>query len=409
MRAPPLEYKKPLNGLRVLAMEQFRAGPTATLLLADAGAEVIRIEPPVIGEPGRTLTIPDRQDRDVPILNLSLSRNKKSLSLDLRSDKGKELFRRLVKISDIVLENMRPDVLNRLGLGYDVLKEINPSIVYVSISGFGHRGKNQSPYWDWPAFDLVGQALSGFMYRAGGENDPPLLNTAVVADTVPGFLAAFGALSAIIMRNQTGKGQHVDIAMYDNMVLFNNFALNNASLTGQKVPDRGKLPTSAPYGAYMARDGYFVIAVAGETIWQRFCQAIGREDLISHPLLRDGATRSRNGDIVLRPIIESWAGQLTVQEASRFLMSKGVPAAPVQNELDLLHCPHLKARNMLVELETPHGEKVMVAGNPVKYSEVSEDQPDPPPDIGEHSYEILDKLLGLSYEEMDILKQENII
>jgi crotonobetainyl-CoA:carnitine CoA-transferase CaiB-like acyl-CoA transferase len=409
MAVPSAEPRKPLTGIKVLSLEQFRAGPTATLLLADAGAEVIRIEPPITGEPGRSLTITDKHGHAVPFLAPSLSRNKKSLSLNLRSDKGKELFKSLVKCSDIVLENMRPDVLDRLGLGYEVLKQVNPGIVYVSISGFGHRGTFQSPYWDWPAFDLVGQALAGFMYRAGREDDPPLLNTAIVADTVPGFLAAFGALAAIVMRNQTGQGQHVDIAMYDSMVLLNNFALCNASLTGERVPKRGKLPVSAPYGAYKAKDDYFVIGVAGEHMWQRFCQAIGREDLISWPELEDGATRSRNDDTVLRPIIEEWAKDRTVQEASHFLMGKGVPAAPVQNELDLLSCPHLKARNMLVEIACPNGGKVMQAGNPIKFSAVPEESPSPPPGIGEHTYEIFGEMLGLGHGELEGLREQGII
>jgi CoA:oxalate CoA-transferase len=401
--------QKPLSGIRVLSLEQFRAGPTATLLLADAGAEVIRIEPPITGEPGRGLKITDKHGHEVAILPLSLARNKKSLSLNLRSEKGKDLLKSLVQRSDMVLENMRPDVLDRLGLGYEVLKQVNPGIVYVSISGFGHRGAYQSPYWDWPAFDLVGQALSGFMYRAGRDEDPPLLNTAVVADTVPGLLAAFGALSAIIMRNHTGQGQHVDISMYDSMAFLNNLAIANAALTGERMPSRGKLPTSAPYGAYKAKDGYFAIGVAGEKIWQRFCQAIGREDLLSRPELKSGATRSRNDDTVLRPIIEAWAQDKTVQEAYRFLMDKGVPAAPVSNELDLLRCPHLQARRMLVEVDGPDGEKVLQAGNPIKLSAVSEQAPSAPPRIGEHTDEILHTLLGLGDDEIEQLRQEGVI
>ena len=162
------------------------------------------------------------------------------------------------------------------------------------------------------------------MYSAGRQGDPQFLNTPVAADTVPGFLADFGAMAAILLRNQTGRGQHVDIAMYDSMVLFNNFAVGNALLTGERLPTRGKLPTSAPYDAYKAKDGYFVIAAAGEPIWQRFCQAIGREDLMSHPELKDGPSRAKNEEAILRPLIEEWARDKTVEETYRFLMDKGV-------------------------------------------------------------------------------------
>ena len=403
------DQTKPLSGIRVLSLEHIRSGPTASVLLADAGAEVIKIEPPGSGEAGRGLFVTDKHGRRAPFMLLALSRNKKSLTLNLRSDKGKEMFKQLVKQSDIVLENMRPHVLDRLGVGYSVLKEVNPRIVYVSISGFGHQDIYKSPYSDWPAFDYVAQALSGYTYTAGRDEDPPLLSNAVPADTVPSFLAAFGALAALRMRDQTGQGQHVDTAMYDSMVLLNNHTVTYASLFGEKWPKRGKFISSAPGDAYKASDGYFIVGVVGEPMWKRFCQTIGREDLIDLPELKDGNSRSKNEEAILTPIISEWAKNRTVEESCRLFMENDVPAVPVQDELELLSCPHLKARNMLVEIDDPDAGRATVAGNPVKFSAAPEEKSSPSPKIGEHTSEILEEELGLSRAELDILQKEGVI
>lgn len=398
---------KPLSGIRVLAVEHYRAGPTTSLLLADAGAEVIKIEPPGTGEAGRGLVVKDRQGQNVSIVIASLSRNKKSVTLNLASEKGKELFKQLVKRSDVVLENMRAGVMDRLGLGYSELKTVNPRIIYTSVSGYGHLDIYQSPYWDWQAMDPLAQAMSGFMYTAGGEADPPIYNVSLLADTVPAMLAAFGILTAIIHRNRTGLGQHVDISMYDCMVFLNNYRVIIASLTGTNVPR--KLLSSSPLGAFKAKDGYFAIAVVGELIWQRFCKAIGREDLVTLPELKDGDRRAQNEEKSLWPVIEEWAASKSVEEVCRILRDSGVPSAPVQDEMTLLNCPHLKARRMLVEIETSPGAKATVAGNPVKLSAVPEKEPSPPPFLGQHNLEVLGGLLGFNEEQIRSLRKEGII
>lgn len=401
------KVKKPLSGIRVLAAEHFRAGPTASLLLADAGAEVIKVEPLGGGEAARGLVLKDEQGHPVPVLITSLCRNKKSITLNLSTQKGKDLFKELAKRADVVLENMRPGVMDRLGLGYSNLAKVNPRIVYASISGYGHTDIYKSPYWDWPAMDPLGQAMSGFMYTSGEDETPPIYNVSILADTVPGMLAAYGIMVALFHRNLTGQGQHVDISMYDSMVFLNNYRVICAALTGSRVPRN--LVTSAPLGAYKARDGYFALAVAGEPIWRRLCKVMGREDLLSAPEMRDGQTRARHEKTMLRPLIEEWAQDKSVAEVCSALREQGVPTSPVQDELSLLNCPHLKARKMLVECPTPSGGKVATPGNPIKLSAVPEEEPEPAPELGQHNREVFGKLLGYTEEQIDKLKSEGVI
>ncbi|MDP6509937.1 MAG: CoA transferase, partial [Dehalococcoidia bacterium] len=384
----------PLSGIRVLAVEHFRMGPHGTMMLADAGAEVIKVEPPE-GEQGRAMTVRSSDGRDVAFLAPSLSRNKKSVTINLQNREGVELFKSLVKVSDIVWENMRPGVMDRLGVGYDTLKEVNPGIIFVSLSGFGQGDILPGPYMDRPAFDAIGQGLSGLMFAAGYSEQPPLYNTAVMADTVPSMMGAYAALVALQMRHRTGLGQHVDVAMYDNMVALNNLAVNLYTIAGVKTP-RGALATSAPFGPFKARDGYVVLAAGGEKIWQRFCTAINREDLVGQPGLGNGNERALSLETVLRPIVEDWMADKTRQEVCDLMLEHGVPAAPAQDVEDIIACPHLEARQTFWEIEDPALGKVKVIGNPIKMSAAPPFAPTPPPLVGQHNQEILGSLLGLS-------------
>ncbi|MDP6100465.1 MAG: CoA transferase [Dehalococcoidia bacterium] len=392
----------PLSGIRVLAVEHFRMGPHGTMMLADAGAEVIKVEPPE-GEQGRIITVRSSDGRDVPILPASLSRNKKSVTINLQNQEGVELFKSLVKVSDIVWENMRPGVMDRLGVGYAVLKKINPGIIFVSLSGFGQGDIMPGPYMDRPAFDAIGQGMSGLMFAAGSPEQSPLYNTAVMADTVPSMMGAYSALVALQMRHRTGLGQHVDVAMYDNMVALNNLSINLYLMAGVKIP-RGALATSAPFGPFKAQDGYVVLAVGGEKIWQRFCTAIGREDLVGRPGLGNGNERALNLETVLRPIVEGWMADKSRQTVCDLMLEHGVPAGPTQDVEDIVVCPHLEARQTFWEVDDPVLGKVKVIGNPIKMSAAPPFAPTPPPMVGQHNQEILGNLLGLSAQELDELK-----
>jgi CoA:oxalate CoA-transferase len=383
---------RPLSGIRVLAVEHYRMGPHGTMMLADAGAEVIR----------------SRDGRELPFLAASLSRNKKSITLNLRHDEGRELFKSLSKVSDIVWENMRPGVMDRLGVGYATLKEVNPAIIFVSLSGFGQADILPGPYKDWPAFDPIGQAMSGLMFATGNEDQPPLYNTSVMADTVPSIVGAYGALVALQMRHRTGLGQHVDVAMYDNMVALNNLAISLYLLAGVKTP-RGQLTSSAPFGPFKAKDGHVVLAVAGEKMWLRFCRAIGREDLVSRPGLSNGSERAENTESVLRPIVEGWMADKTRQQVCALLLEQGVPAAPAQDLEDVVVCPHLNARRMFWELDDPALGKVKVIGDPLKMSGAPPFPPNPAPQVGQHNEDVYSGLLGLDARQIAELKAKGAI
>ncbi|MFQ5827406.1 MAG: CaiB/BaiF CoA transferase family protein, partial [Dehalococcoidia bacterium] len=345
---------------------------------------------------------------EVPFLPASLNRNKKSITLNLQQEEGVELFMSLVRVSDIVWENMRPGVMDRLGVGYEALKEINPGIIFVSLSGFGQGDIRPGPFKDWPAFDAVGQAMSGFMFASGKEGDPPLLSASAVADTVPSITAAFAALVALQMRQRTGLGQHVDVSMYDSMVALNNLAINLYLFADAKMP-RGRLITSAPFGPFKAKDGYVVIAAGGERIWQRFCQAIGREDLVGRPELRNGHERALNLETILRPIIEDWAADKTRQEVCNRLLEHEVPAVPAQDVEDVVACPHLEARNAFWEIDDPSLGKVKAVGNPIKMSAALPSPPASPPLAGEHNQEIYGDLLGLNSQQVDALRGKGVL
>ncbi|MBI3326846.1 MAG: CoA transferase [Nitrospinae bacterium] len=406
MPSPPL----PLTGIRVLAVEQYFAGPHGTMLLADAGAEIIKIEPPGTGEPGRSIAPFGENARGERTSHFMLrfNRNKKSLTLNLKAPGGAEIFRDLVKLSDMVWENMRPDVMERLGLGYAALSAINSRLIYVSVSGFGHTKGPQAPYRLWAAFDPVAQGMGGLMYRTGEDGSPPIYSNIAVGDQVPGIYAAFGAMLALRQREVTGRGQHVDISMYDCMLALNEYALAIQSLTGQPAP-RGRNPSSAPFGPYAAKDGHVVIATVGDAMWGKFCQAIDREDLREHPQLYTGVLRARHAESVLRPEIERWTRLHTMAAITEIMFKAGVACAPAQDIDDLLQCPHAATRQMVLEIDDPAAGRMKVAGNPVKLGNAPHNAPLPPPRLGQQTDELLMTLLGLTTEDVAGLHRQGVI
>jgi formyl-CoA transferase len=400
---------RPLTGVRVLAIENFLAGPFASMWLADAGAEVVKIESPDSGDFARS-TSPVRTADTGEAVGLSFlrsNRNKKSLTLDLKHAEGKELFRKLVREADVLVENMRPSVMERLGLGYDVLSKDNPRLVYVAISGFGHKDIAPSPYGDYPAFDIVGQALSGLMYRPERSNDMPTYLGFSLADIEAGILGAYGAMLALYQREQTGKGKKIDISLYDSCLILNEISIAMYSVFKQRSKP-GLHAVTAPFGSYRATDGYLVIAVLGEHIWQRFCDVIGRPDLLQDPRFADGVLRQKNLDELNRSI-DPWMSSRTKGEAVAILRAGGVPASVVQEVDELFTCPHVAARNMIVTLEDPVWGQVQVAGNPIKMSDVPEIDTKLPPRLGEHTADILRRWLKFDGTEIANLESQRVI
>ena len=399
----------PLEGIRVLDLTHVVAGPYCTVLLADAGAEVIKIERPGAGEMARSLGpfVTNARGEKASGTFLRLSRNKKGFSLDLRKAEGKKIFKELVKIADVVVENFVPGVMERLELGYPMLKETNPRIIYASISGFGHVDIYPGPYVDRPSFNMIAQAMGGLMEITGEADGPPFDCGASVGDIFPGVLTAFGILLALRIRETTGFGQHIDTSMYDAMISLNERAILNYYLTGV-IPTRGKEALLMPHGAFRTNDGYVAIAVFTHEQWLGLCRAMGRDDLAADPSLKTGIERAQRAAF-LRPIIEEWTSQKGKNEVTKILLAEGTPAGPVQNARDIIECPQAQARNMIVEINDPVAGKIKLAGNPLKLSMVAEPPLNPPPMLGEHTEELLSGLLGMTSAEIERLSAEGVV
>jgi len=398
-----------LDGVRVLAVEHFVAGPYASLWLADHGAQVIKVEPPGTGDQAREVG-PFRETEDGESRSLGLirsNRNKLSLTLDLKTPEGVDVFKRLVAESDVVLENLRADSMQRLGLAYPVLKEVNPRLIYTSVSGFGHDDVLPSPCVSWPAFDVIVQAMSGLMFRPERQGPRPVYLGFPLADLFAGALAYAGTVQALYQRTVTGEGQHVDIAMYDGGVVLNELALATRDAVGQ-VPDSGVHFQAAPFGAYRVADGYLSIAVFSEKNWRAFCEVMGHPELVDDPRYRSGRLRAQRYDEV-REIVEGWFAELTRDEAAERLRSVGVAAAPVEDVEDMLESEQAAARQMTLAVSDPAWGKVRLAGNPIKTSAEGPTPTVPAPSLGQHTHELLTALIGVGPDELRALAEKGVI
>jgi len=405
----PHQQMRPLAGMRVLAVENFIAGPFASMWLADWGAEVVKVEEPGKGDHSRS-TSPLRPDDSGTPQSLSFlrsNRNKRSITLNLKSDDGKRVFRELAAQADIVLENLRPGVMDKLGLGWAQLSALNPRLIYVAISGYGHGDVKPSPYTEHPAFDIVAQARSGLMYRPERSGERPIYLGVSLGDIQAGIVAAQGALLALLSRGRTGQGQKVDISLYDATMVLNELPLAMFSVFQEKYPP-GAHALTAPFGTYKAADGYIVIAVLGEHVWRRFCDAIGQPALAGDERFQDGLAR-RSHMAQLDAVIQPWVAARSRADAVQALLEHGVPASVVNDVDDVLQCPHVAARDMLVQLQDPVWGTVQVPGNPVKMSAMPDIPLQPAPRLGEHTDEVLAGWLGLSAAEVQALRERKVV
>ena len=397
--------RRPLTGVRVIGLEQYMSAPYCTMLLADAGAEVIKVEMPGRGDPRRS--IPpyafDEEGQRVAGGFIGYNRNKKSLALNLREQEGREILQDLVRVSDVVVENLRPGAMDKLGLGYEPFSAINPRLIYAAISGFGRLEGYTGPYSDRPAFDIVAEAMSGMMNLVGFPDKPPSWTIYGLADVYSGMVTAYGVMLALFMRERTGEGQFVDSAMLDNMLALNERMVTVYSFTNQS-PQRGQLKHIAPRGAYRCLDGYLAINVPDDIQWVRLCRAMGRDDLQKDPRTVDGTARATNADFI-RPIIESWLADKTRAQAVELLEQHGVPSGPVYTAEDIVDDPHLANRHMLITVDDPVAGPRKYARTPLHLSVAPDIPTAPAPQLGEHTHPILKNLLG--YDEAEIERLHN--
>ena len=395
--------KGPLSDVRILDLSRMLSGPFASMMLADLGAEVIKIEDPDGGD--NTRTMGPKLSEGQSAYFLSINRNKKSLTLDLRKERAQEVFYELVKMADVVLDNFRPGVLERLGCNYEKLKPINPKILSCSISSFGHTGPDK----DLPGFDLILQARGGAMSITGEPGRPPVRMGIPTGDLAGAMSAAYAVLAALYSREKTGAGQKIDISLLDCQASLLTYVAQYYILDG-KIP--GPIgsghQTVVPYQAFKTRDDYVVIAVFIEKFWEKLCKILGIGHLANDPKFSTNDRRRENKKELL-PILERIFLEKTSTEWLKLASEEGIPSAPVNTMDKVISDPQLQARNMLVEVDHPSYGKVKVLGNPVKMSGLTEETFTAAPTLGEHSQEILSGLLGYSQEEIDKLKKDKII
>jgi CoA:oxalate CoA-transferase len=397
-----MSTERPLSGVRVLANEVFMAGPYCTLMLADAGAEVIKVERPVIGDPRRGMPPFAEKDGVKKAAGfMAYNRNKKSIVLDLSGEEGREIFKDLAAKSDVVVENVRPGGMDRMGLGYEDLKIINARLIYASISGFGRLEGYQGPFSDRPAFDIVAEAMSGLMHGIGFEDKPPSTTVHGMADIISGMTAAWGITQALYMRERTGEGQFVDTAMYDSLLAMNAGMVKLFSVAGQSV-HRGRQLNIYPKGAYMTKDGYIAITTPNEAMWERLCHALNRSDLLDDERTINVHARVENKDFVDGVINDALSG-FTRDEAVEKLNAAGLACAPVQTAEDIFECPQLEARGALVEVNDPDVGNYKFARTAPHLSAAPEVPAEPAPALGGQTREVLLEILGYADAQIDLM------
>lgn len=393
-----------LKDIKVLDFSRIFAGPLSTMILRELGAQVIKIEMPGEGDPLRQ-SVPLTQGSESNMF-LSLNRGKKSITLNLKSERGAQIARDLAKKADVLVENFSYGVMDKLGLGYDELRKTNPRLVYASCSGFGQRG----PHCSEPAFDTIIQARGGFINVTGFPDGPPIKAGPPIADFISGLCTVISALAALHHREKTGRGQRIDISMQDCMWLLVAlpfapfyFLENRTSLKfGNADPD------TAPFNIYQTKDGYVVITVLTAHQWENLLLVIGREDLVTVEKYSTNTKRVRRR-AEIDSFIEQWTKARTANEIVSQLKSARVPCAYVPTFDQVANDPQLLSREMVVEIDQPVSGKVKVPGSVFKMSDTPGDPTPPAPFLGEHNYEIYSRLLGYSKEEIVRLQNQGII
>lgn len=393
---------KPLSGLKVVDLSRFIAGPYCTMKLGDMGAEVIKVETPGKGDDSRELGPPFLEGESA--YYLSFNRNKKSITLNMREEKAKEILRQLIADADIFVENFRIGVTEKMGLTYDDVKKIKEDIIYCSITGYGHN----SPYREKPSFDVMIQGEAGLMSITGFPDGPPQRLGVAIADILGGFHAVEGILLALLAKNKTGQGQFIDVSLMDSIIAILTYQAGNYLATGQ-APQRvgNRHPMITPYESFETADGYVIFAVGNQRLWESFVKALGREELNSDPRFADMKSRNQN-PAELKAIIEAITRKRKTEEWVAVMEEAGVPCGRIRTIDQVLTDPHVTVREMVVEKEHPLAGPIKLIGVPTKLSLTPGAVTLPPPTLGQHTAEIL-TALGYSQDEIARLREQGII
>jgi crotonobetainyl-CoA:carnitine CoA-transferase CaiB-like acyl-CoA transferase len=387
--------KGPLEGVRVLALSRAIAGPYGSMVLGDLGAEVIKIEPPVLGDLSRVFPGPNHKGQSY--YYLAFNKGKKSITLDVHTESGKEMFYDLVKISDVVWDNMAPGVMKGLEMDFDTLKKINPRIICCSVTGYGQTG----PYRDRPSFDVVAEAISGAMSITGEPGRPPVRYGAPIADEVGGLFGALGVAAALAQRERTGVGTVIDVSLLDGQISTLAYHLLYYFCSGIVCgPQKSGHLSLIPYGAFKTKEDYVVIGPC----WPRICRVLDIEHMIDDPRFESFESRIEHRE-ELDAIIEEAFMKERAEDWLEVLHVEHIGAGPVNTLDKAAEDPQILERKMIIEMEHPLGDKIKHVGNPVKMPEIEEEYT-APPTLGQHNEEILVGLLGCSEERIKRLREE---
>jgi CoA:oxalate CoA-transferase len=378
---------KPLEGIVVLDLSRVLAGPYCGMMLADYGANVIKIEPPGEGDDSRAFG---------PFVGkesayfMSLNRNKRSMTLNFKLQKDIDLFKEMVAKCDVVLENYRPGTMEKFGIGYDVLKTINPRLIYAACSGFGHTG----PYKDKPAYDIVVQAMGGIMSVTGPEGGEPCRVGASVGDIIAGMFTAYGVMMGLFHRERTGEGQKIDVGMLDCQVAVLENAISRYLVSGTVPGPLGnRHPSITPFASFTAKNGHLIVGAGNDRLWEKLCNLLGRPELVKDERFDNNSKRTANAK-ELMPILNAIFIAKTIEEWIVILEDAGLPCAPINTVDKVVNDPHIKAREMIVEVDHPVAGHLKMPGVPVKMSATPGAVERPAPMLGQHTSEILKEVLG---------------
>lgn len=398
----------PLAGYRVLEVTQAVAGPVVGTVFADMGADVLRCELPKQGDMTRWMDpfLAEGRDPDAACWNMSVNRGKRGVTLDIRQPEGQALFRDLAANADVLVENFTPGSMRQLGLHYDAIREVNPAIVYVSVSGFGQWG----PLSGMRGVDTVAQAVSGMMDMNGVQDGEPLISTANLVDHLTGWQGAIGALSALLHREKTGEGQYIDVALADTAIYASDQRIMAAHNAGKRWPRMGNtIDMGAPMNCYRCRDGRYVYLFAIlDTLWPRVCKVIGREDLVEDERCNGMVARARNRHFV-DEVTAAWVAQHDRDDVVRLLQQEGVSIGPVLDHSEVARFEQFLEHESVVEIEHPRFGTLRTYGVVPKFSRTPARVRGPAPDLGEHNAQVLGGELGLNGERLAELKAKGVI
>lgn len=389
----------PLTGIKIVDLTRIISGPFCTMLLADFGADVIKIEP-LRGDDARNYGL-QKEGENPSFVNLN--RSKRSIAVDLRTAEGKEIVRRLVKGADVLVENFRPGVTGKMGLGYEDLKKINSRLIYAAINGFGKTG----PYKDRPAFDFIAQAMSGFMSVNGSKDMDPIRAGIPITDTIAGLYCAFGIMVALRKRDQTGEGEEIQASMLDGMISMLSFAASHYFSTGELPPRNGNdHMIVSPYGVFKAADGPIAVAPSSQKTWLSLCKELGIEHLTEDPRFITNQDRVKNRKEI-NDIVNQRMQSLPRSQWIEHLNDAGVPCGPINNLKEVFSDPQVLHQEMVLESAQPAGP-VKMTGFPVKLTQAPAKIHGPSPQIGEHNREVLMET-GYSDAEIGQMERDSVI